>query len=71
MVQNGHLVRPPGFLQRGGAFYDHAQDLWPLIYTGCTVASFDSPLSNINSLQVKHHPQLSQRRSHMNLLLRQ
>jgi hypothetical protein len=29
------------------AVLNHAQDLWPLIYTGCTVASVDSPLSNL------------------------
>ena len=37
---NRTFQAPRVLLQRGGAFYDHAQDLWPLIYTGCTVASF-------------------------------
>jgi hypothetical protein len=45
---NRTFQAPRVLLQRGGAFLDRAQDLWPLIYTGCTVASFfDSPLSNL------------------------
>jgi hypothetical protein len=41
---NRTFQAPRGFLQRGGAFLGRAQ------------VRFDSPLSNINSLQVKHHP---------------
>jgi hypothetical protein len=42
MVQNGHLVRPPGFLQRGGAFLGRAQ------------VRFDSPLSNLVVIFQRH-----------------
>jgi hypothetical protein len=48
LISTKRTFRPPEFfLQINRAFYDHAQDLWPLIYTGCTVASVDSPLSNL------------------------